>query len=82
MKVLTEECNTAKKIRALEQYLRDNGIEITFRGDGLMISLTDEQSELMTFMLVNTESKEPEQTLPCFTDDNRIQWLQDYITGK
>lgn len=76
MKVLKEESKTAKKIREVEQYLRDENVSICSRGDGLLITVDG-----LTFVIIDAESKDIQQSFPTYAEPSRIQTIADYIDG-
>ncbi len=76
MKVLREESKTAKKIREIEQYFRDKNVSICSRGDGLLITVDG-----LTFVIVDGESRDIQQSFPSFAEPTRIQTIADYIDG-
>jgi len=77
MKVLKEESKIVQKIRNLEDFLRDNNIEITFRHDGLLLTVDGEE-----IVIREGESADLEQVLPSFFDGTRFQLLKHYIYGE
>jgi len=76
MKVLKEESETAQKIREVEQYLRDQKVSICSRGDGLLITVDG-----LTFVIVDGESKDIQQSFPTYAEPSQIQTISDYIDG-
>ena len=76
MKVLKEESKIAQKIREIEQLLRDKNVSICSRGDGLLITVDG-----LTFVIVDGESKDIQQSFPSYAEPTRIQTISDYIDG-
>lgn len=76
MRILREEGIVAKKIREVEEFLREKGISISFRGDGLLIDVADE-----TFVIREGESGDLLASFPAEFDGTRIQTIDDYIYG-
>ena len=74
IELLKEDTIIAKKIRAMEEFLRKNDIKITFRCDGLMVDVGNE-----SYILVDSEALlTPELELPSCVD-NRIRTVENYI---
>jgi len=90
MKVLTEDCVVAKRIREVEQILRDKGISISYRSDGLLITLqpwskeqqTSGRKEQQTFVILDGESGEILSEFPTEYDPTNIQKIENYISGE
>ena len=77
MLVLKKDCVVAKRIREAEEYLREKGIEITHRVDGLLISVDEK-----TFVILDGESRNIERSFPTFAEPTQIQSIEHYITGE
>lgn len=76
MKVLKEDCKVGQKIREAEQYLREKGISICHRCDGMLIEIDGE-----TFVIVSGETGVLERSFPSWAEPTKMQTIDDYING-
>ncbi len=77
MKVLKEDCKVAQRIREVEQYLREKGISISFRYDGMLIDVDGE-----TFVMIDGETKDNQLDFPSQVEPTKIQTIDNYICEK
>ena len=76
MKVLTNDCKVAKRIREVEDILRDKGISISFRSDGLLIDVDDK-----TYIIVDDNTRDILPMFPTDVEPTNIQTIENYING-
>lgn len=76
---LKETSETAKKIRRVEDFLREQGIEITYRPEGIIYRV-DIEGKSSSFVILD-DQRVVEQTTPSFAEPTRIQPIDNYIKG-
>jgi len=74
--VFKEEAKTAKTIRELEEYMRERGIFITYRADGLLISVNEDDC-----VLLESETGRILPDFPSSFEGTRVQLVENYIKG-
>lgn len=77
MKVLIENCKISKKIRKVEEFLIKNGIEISWRGDGILLDVDGH-----SFVIREGEGGNIIPSFPSMFDGTRIQPIEYYINGE
>ncbi|KKL20327.1 hypothetical protein LCGC14_2456610 [marine sediment metagenome] len=77
MRVLKENSKAAEKIREVEQFLREKGISISHRSDGLIVSVDDKD-----YVILDGESRDINKDFPTCVEPSRIQTIEDYINCK
>ena len=83
MLVLNEKCGVAKQIREVEEILREKGIFISFRHDGLLITAKKEDGTEEDYVIIDPESpREISSVFPTEIEPTRIQRLSNYISGE
>ena len=78
MIVLKEDSKVAQKIRKVEQILREEGVSISFRYDGILIYLEGVEQP---FVIRDAESRDLEVSFPSEAEPTKIQRIEDYISG-
>jgi len=78
--VLKESSDIAKKIRKVEDFLREEGVEISYRPEGIIYRVEIEGVMPASFVILD-ESHVVEQTTPSFAEPTRIQPIDHYIKG-
>lgn len=81
MLVLNEQGTVAQTIREVEQILRDKGISISHRGDGLLITVSRDDGKEVTCVILDAESKDIQQVFPTEVEPTFIQRIENYISG-
>ncbi len=80
MKVLKEDSAVSKKIRRVEFLLNAEGVSITSRGMGLVISLNN--GEEQSFVILDEGTKDPLHVFPSDFEPTHIQSIEDHIKGE
>ena len=81
MKVLKEDSAVAKKIRRVEDLLNAEGVLITSRGNGLVITLNNGE-EQRSFVILDEGTKDPLHVFPSDFEPTHIQTIEDHIKGE
>lgn len=86
--VMKETSKVAKKIRKVEDFLREQGVKISYRPEGIIYLVEEEEIDKegnkkiveSPFVLLG-ESWVMEVEAPSFAEPTRIQPLEHYIKG-
>lgn len=76
MLVLKKDSASALKIERIMSWLSAEGVEISSRYDGMIITIGDQ-----SFVMKDDATKELVQSFPPYGEPNVIQTLEDHING-